>query len=96
MYKRSILDYFRVHEPTRAKKNRNKKPEDVDSSDAERADTSSVISLSSTNSELEQQDLIFDNISDSDCNSDVVTNSLSVRDESDGVRFDGCCESNAT
>lgn len=31
MYKRSILDYFHVHEPTKAKKNWNEEPEDVHS-----------------------------------------------------------------
>ena len=47
MYKRSILDYFRVHEPTNAKKNRNesKEEEDVDYFDPERVETTSIISL---------------------------------------------------
>ena len=97
MYKRSILDYFHVHEPTNAKKNRNEEPEeDVDCSDPERAETRSIISFSSTNSGLEQ-DLMFDDISDSDCNSDVVTiSSLSVCDEIDSVRDVDCREYNVT
>ena len=38
MYKRSILDYFHVHEPTNAKKNQNEEPE-------EDVDCSSVIAI---------------------------------------------------
>ena len=101
MYKRSILDYFRVHEPTNAKKNRNesKEEEDVDYFDPERVETTSIISLSSTNSGLEQ-DLTCDlDINDSDCNSDVVTVSslsLSVCDESNTVRYDTSREYNVT